>query len=307
MSRRTAEASKGVRQAWLREQQLVLDGKGTRDWTPEEQRDICERGRAYDVDGRAYEGHHMQNVEGHPEYQGDSDNIQFLTRNEHFAAHNYDWKNPTNGYYDFVSGKTIDFGSQKYVSCEIKELSEPVCLRIEEECPTAGCSDEGSVPKEEETLSKSTTPEEEGDAVANHDGNGVEVSPKHGPRPGADSTGPSDIPLWARVVKGVTNFNARHPILAGVTKAVGAAAATLGAEVLISAVTGGSGTNGDNAAASSSSARTIAYALDDNDILTSTRSYPSERSSPREHHVSGYDRIQNNKTVHVNPYTRGKG
>ena len=36
-----------------------------------------------------------------------------------------------------------------------------------------------------------------------------------------------------------------------------------------------------------------------------TREYPDERSSPREHDVSGYDRQQNGKTVHVNPYKRG--
>ena len=33
--------------------------------------------------------------------------------------------------------------------------------------------------------------------------------------------------------------------------------------------------------------------------------YPDERSSPREHDVSGYDRMQNGKIVHVNPYKRG--
>ena len=30
-----------------------------------------------------------------------------------------------------------------------------------------------------------------------------------------------------------------------------------------------------------------------------------DRASPIEHPVSGYDRIQNGKKVHVNPYTRG--
>lgn len=31
-----------------------------------------------------------------------------------------------------------------------------------------------------------------------------------------------------------------------------------------------------------------------------------ERASPREHSVTGYDRQQNGKTVHVKPYKRGK-
>ena len=38
---------------------------------------------------------------------------------------------------------------------------------------------------------------------------------------------------------------------------------------------------------------------------SNSRDYPDERSSPREHDVSGYDRQQNGKTVHVNPYKRG--
>lgn len=33
MSRRTADASKAIRLAWEKEQQRVLEGEGTRDWT----------------------------------------------------------------------------------------------------------------------------------------------------------------------------------------------------------------------------------------------------------------------------------
>lgn len=44
---------------------------------------------------------------------------------------------------------------------------------------------------------------------------------------------------------------------------------------------------------------------DDNGDSSDSRDYPDERSSPREHDVSGYDRQQNGKTVHVNPYKRG--
>lgn len=34
MSRRTSEANKDICKAWNAEQQLVQEGKGTRDWTP---------------------------------------------------------------------------------------------------------------------------------------------------------------------------------------------------------------------------------------------------------------------------------
>ena len=58
MSRRTAEAHKAIEAAWQNEQQLVREGKGTRDSTPEQQQDILNIGKAYDGDGKAFEGHH---------------------------------------------------------------------------------------------------------------------------------------------------------------------------------------------------------------------------------------------------------
>ena len=44
------ERNKAVRKAWEREQQLVQEGRGTRDWTEEQQKDILdpEKGKAYD-------------------------------------------------------------------------------------------------------------------------------------------------------------------------------------------------------------------------------------------------------------------
>ena len=48
MSRRTADSNKAISVAWENEQQRVSEGKGTRDWTPEQQQDILERGKAYD-------------------------------------------------------------------------------------------------------------------------------------------------------------------------------------------------------------------------------------------------------------------
>ena len=60
MSRRTADASKAIRLAWEKEQQRVLEGEGTRDWTEKQQQDIIDRGKAYDEDGKAFEGQHMK-------------------------------------------------------------------------------------------------------------------------------------------------------------------------------------------------------------------------------------------------------
>ena len=126
MSRRTAEASKAIKLAWEQEKERVLEGKGTRDWTPEQQKDIIETGKAYDADGRAFEGQHMKSVNKYPEYQGDPDNIQFLTRDEHLAAHNGSWQNETNWYYDPNTGEKHDFGDGIFEPCKVINLREPI-------------------------------------------------------------------------------------------------------------------------------------------------------------------------------------
>lgn len=125
MSNRTAEASKAIREAWEREKALVQKGQGTRDWTCEQQKDIIEKGKAYDEDGKAFEGHHMKSAERYPKFQGDAENIQFLTRTEHKNAHGGDFHNPTNGYYDYNSKKTTDFGDNKYIPCKTIRLNNP--------------------------------------------------------------------------------------------------------------------------------------------------------------------------------------
>lgn len=131
MSRRTSEANKAIATAWANEQQLVQEGKGTRDWTPEQQQDILEKGKAYDENGKAFEGHHMKSAEAYPEYQGDPENIQFLSRAEHFDAHGGNFQNPTNGYYDPETGETREFGENKYEPCEARDLSKPIVQKNE--------------------------------------------------------------------------------------------------------------------------------------------------------------------------------
>lgn len=127
VSSRTAEADKAIRLAWKKEYELVQEGKGTRNWSKAQQQDILDRGKAYDEDGKAFEGHHMKSAEAYPEYQGNAENIQFLSRAEHTQAHG-EWKKPTNGYYDYITGITHDFGEDGIVPCEIIELSNPVAV-----------------------------------------------------------------------------------------------------------------------------------------------------------------------------------
>lgn len=126
MSRRTAASNKAILAAWKNEQALIKEGKGTRDWTLEQQKDILERGKAYDKNGKAFEGQHMRSAEANPEYQGDPKNIQFLTREEHFDAHGGSWRNPTNWYYDPVTMERHDFGDGPIVPCKVISLSKQI-------------------------------------------------------------------------------------------------------------------------------------------------------------------------------------
>lgn len=128
MSRRTAESNKAILAAWNKEQELVQEGKGTREWTPKQQQDILEKGKAYDDDGVAFQGQHMKSAEMYPEYQGDPGNIQFLTRAEHLEAHNGNWRNPTNWYFNPVTKEKFNFGDGPFIPCEVIKLPEPVVI-----------------------------------------------------------------------------------------------------------------------------------------------------------------------------------
>lgn len=116
------ERNKAIRLAWERERELVLQGKGTRDWSLDQQKDILDpdKGKAYDENGRAFEGQHMKSAAEYPEYQGDPNNIQFLTREEHLAAHKGSWQNPTNWYYNPETKEFVDFGENGPIPCQSK-------------------------------------------------------------------------------------------------------------------------------------------------------------------------------------------
>ena len=126
MSRRTAESNKAILAAWNKEQELVQEGKGTREWTPQQQQDILEKGKAYDDNEKAFEGQHMKSAEMYPEYQGEPGNIQFLTRAEHLEAHDGNWQNPTNWYFNPETKEKFDFGDGPFIPCEIIQLPEPI-------------------------------------------------------------------------------------------------------------------------------------------------------------------------------------
>ena len=94
MSNVNTERRRAVALAWKDEKGRVLEGKGTRDWSQKEQREIIAKGKA-----KGYQGHHMKSVKAYPDLAGDPYNIQFLPRSEHLKAHGGNFRNATHGRY----------------------------------------------------------------------------------------------------------------------------------------------------------------------------------------------------------------
>lgn len=296
MSRRTAEAHRAIEAAWQNEQQLVREGKGTRDWTPEQQQDILNIGKAYDDDGKAFEGHHMKSVEKYPDYQGNPENIQFLTRSEHCEAHNGKFQNPTNGYFNPVTGETQDFGEKSPKPCKSIELSNPVV------CKKAT----------NRNLKEPSEPSSERSDIP------PDTSVSHQVAQLTEDTGSGGLVQFGRkVVKGFSGFATEHPILTGLA----VAAAAGGIEFIKSTVftdSGGGGARTGSGEIPFGESLSIQHDEEDDSFLDEDEetvtpeessiegSESVERASPREHSVTGYDRQQNGKTVHVKPYKRGK-
>lgn len=301
------ERNKAIRLAWEREQELVSEGKGTRDWSQEQQKDILnpEKGKTYDENGRAFEGQHMKSAAEYPEYQGDPNNIQFLTREEHLEAHKGSWQNPTNWYYNPETKEFVDFGENKPIPCEVINLTEPVRTPvIDKQEGNDGIKE----PSKTEEASSGQTQSSKQDGGLHHAEHRSQKKIAVVPPEVHESFGDKIL----HAVDAVREFSEKHPVLTGIVKWGGAAAAAIATAAIASNSSGGgrSSENSDSDYSSSDSYDDYRDNADDeydDDYSDSydTREYPDERLSPREHDVSGYDRQQNGKTVHVNPYKRG--
>jgi RHS repeat-associated protein len=87
------ERVKAVQIAWREEQALVnKTGQGTRNWTNAEIAELKSTGRV-----KGYYGHHINSVASNPGLAGEPDNIEFVTRAEHFERHAGNWRNSTAG------------------------------------------------------------------------------------------------------------------------------------------------------------------------------------------------------------------
>lgn len=284
MSRRTAEASKAILAAWKKEQELVHEGKGTREWTPKQQQDILDKGKAYDEDGVAFQGQHMKSAEKYPEYQGDSENIQFLTRTEHLEAHDGNWRNPTNWYYNPVTKEKTDFNDGKFIPCEIINLTNPIIKSETVEEPV------------KEVQEKTPKVESSGKDK-------VDSKPKLGVG--------QKVKNALKTVKDMAlDFTDKHPTATKIIKGVGfgAAAVTIVAAVVAESMTSDSSSKSENDQADN-------YQRDDNaffshDGCEGDSSESVERSSPDEHIVGAHSQRYHTKDGIIwkekEPFPRGR-
>lgn len=282
------ERNKAIRLAWEREQKLVAEGKGTRDWSQDQQRNILDsdKGKAYDENGRAFEGQHMKSAAEYPEYQGDPANIQFLTRDEHLEAHKGSWQNPTNWYYNPETKEFVDFGENKPIPCEVINLSEPV------RSPVNDSQNKNEELKESSKVEAESTERvklsQRGDA-AHQSENKSQSKAMVAPPEVHESFGEKIL----RAVDAVKEFSEKHPVLTKIVKWGGIAAAAITTAAVVNNSSGGGGSSGDGGSDASSSDLFDDYSgqADDSDDygkLPDSRDYPDERSSPKEHTVPAH-------------------
>lgn len=285
------ERNKAVREAWNKELELVQEGKGTREWTPEQQKDILEKGRAYDENGKAFEGQHMKSAEMYPEYQGEPGNIQFLTREEHLAAHDGNWQNSTNWYYNPVTKEKFDFGDGPFIPCEIIQLPEPIVFLADDS-----------------TIQKNVTEEKEdfgkGEDVLKQS---AETNKKTYSKPETSKSSKVQVEvpkkannMFVSGLKSVGKFVVQHPIesleIAGVV--------IVGAAKVVSSIKGRGGSRTHDTASATSSTNSSSVAEKVVDIVEK-----ASRSLPSENDVSGHKQRYHTKSGVVwkdkAPYHRG--
>lgn len=304
---RIGNRRKAVDLAWKREKELVLEGKGTRDWTEEQQRQIVEEGRATDELGRAFDGHHMKNVAAYPEYQEDPDNIQFLSRSEHLEAHGGCTQNSTNGFYNYKTGETIDFGDNPSTPCKAIELSNPIYLvpnseKLDANNDTNTKDEYNKISEDNAAKTKNISKKPANQPVNTH----KEMSFWED----VADLGKSAIKIGRSVSKTALKFAAKHPILTSI-------GLTVGSYFIGEAVGGGKSSKGTSGGTSSSRVNKYTSEYeddyeDDYDVAEVNENNDfdfSERTSPSENDVRGHYQHYHTKDGVVEkykkPYHRG--
>lgn len=116
-----AERNKAVSGAWAKEIERVRNGRGTWDWSVEQQAELLDTGR---VSG--FEGSHMLSAKDYPEHAGNPDNIQLIPSIAHFdGVHERNPRgNTPNGVYNPNTGEIMPIEDGKIPSLPEFELTD---------------------------------------------------------------------------------------------------------------------------------------------------------------------------------------
>lgn len=243
----------------------------------------------------------MKSAEMYPEYQGDPGNIQFLTRAEHLEAHNGNWRNPTNWYFNPVTKEKLDFGDGPFIPCEVIHLPEPIMK------PSI------TVEQKEETITKPIEKVETEEILKiKPEAETVTIKPVNTTKSDIKQAGGFGNTV-KKGFKAVVDFSNRHPVLTGIVKAVGVAglAATADAVANGGRSNSGNGSSDDYSYTPSRSGSGSFNDYCDGDEVVTVDTYNSvERSSPEEHMVKGHGQHYHYKDGSVrwkekDPYPRG--
>lgn len=250
----------------------------------------------------------MKNVASYPEHQGNPKNIQFLSSEEHLAAHGGCFQNSTNGMFDPITGATLDFG-QALKPCEAIPLSSPVIAIANE---PQNLDAKGSTKPKQETDKTSSgasqarcstaapSGSEEGEKTVSKHLPGMKLSEMRARLAGIRASIKQFASGAAELAvdnKDTIKFVARDVVLPAIV--------TVGIGYITKSVS--NGVDGHSRSASrissgivgSDSLSSLVSDALDNDVVK------AGRASPREHLVSGYIRTMNGKRISVKPYTRG--
>lgn len=113
----TKMRSVGVKRAWQYEKaEIEMGGKGTTEWSKEQQNEILETGKV-----RGAEGHHINNVADNPELQANPDNIVMAKdKKQHLNMHKGDFKNSTDGELMDRDARLKDTNSKRVFKNELR-------------------------------------------------------------------------------------------------------------------------------------------------------------------------------------------
>lgn len=251
----------------------------------------------------------MKSAAEYPEYQGNLNNIQFLTREEHLEAHKGSWQNPTNWYYNPDTKEFVDFGENAPTPCEAISLNEPVRNPVIDK--QEGSDEIKDPPKTEETSSERKQSPRQESASRHAENTSQKKTASVSPPPEVHESFGDKI---LHVVGAVREFGEKHPVLTGVLKVVGIAAAAVSTEAIANAARGSGGESGSSSSddyfnSFSDDDYGDSSSADEWDVPSSSRDYPDERSSPEEHTVPAHGQHYHTRDGVIwkekKPYQRG--